>query len=159
MKISAKDEMDIGNLCSAGDPDRSVLVPAGGRNDKLWEITLPASCMVTCCHRTEIGAPGWDHHLESKGASWSLPWPLLTLLRCVSPSLSHTYSASPTLALRWELSSHSLERINSFCWPDLPLGTMPGIINNGKMVIPEILWQQNVQRSASAPLLFAMLYV
>ena len=131
------------NLCSSGDPDESVLV-----THKLWEMTpRPSSC-----HPADMRAPGWDRLPESKGTSQPLP-DLGSHSGCMPSPLSPHPSAWLLLALRWELRSH-LERVNNvsgdLIWQ---MGNKPGLGNNVKSVIPEVLWQQNIQRAASASLL------
>ena len=91
--------MAIGNLCSAGDLDESVLVTAGGEkiSYKKLPCLLPAgSPPATSCHRAEMGAPGWARLPVSKGTfqsfrdldsySGPVPQPLSLLLLQLRPS-------------------------------------------------------------------------
>lgn len=132
------------NLCSSGDPDESVLV-----THKLWEMTpRPSSC-----HPADMRAPGWDLLPESKGTFQPLP-DLGSHSGCVpSPSLSSSFSlASPCPQVGVEVPL--IKRVNNvsgdLIWQ---MGNKPGLGNNVKSVIPEVLWQQNLQRAAWASLL------
>lgn len=74
-----------------------------------------------------------------------------TLAVCPAPLSPHP-SALLLLALRWELSPTYKESTmtGDLFWQ---MGNKPGLGNNVKSVIPEVLWQQNIQTAASASLL------
>ena len=131
------------NLCSSGDPDESVLV-----THKLWEMT-PRPPPVTLQIWELLVGTASQNQRGRLSPSWTLAH---TPAVCPAPLSPHP-SAWLLLALRWELRSQ-LERVNNvsgdLIWQ---MGNKPGLGNNVKSVIPEVLWQQNIQRAASASLL------
>lgn len=119
MKISAKDKNGYWKPVLHRKPWQKC-VGDGRRGEKLWEIIPPVSCMVTSCHWTEIGDPGWDHLVESKVTFQSCLWPLLILLPCVSPFLPHTFSPppAPQVGVEFPLIRKTQQ---CFCWPHLAI--------------------------------------
>lgn len=134
---------------------------------------LPGTCapqetlMKVCC---------WPISCEK----WPPPPPPVTLQKwellvgtasqsqrgCLSPSLTlaHTPAVCPApLSSSFSFASPCpqvgvevplIKRVNNVSGDQIwQMGNKPGLGNNVKSVIPEVLWQQNTQRAASASLL------
>lgn len=142
--------MAIGNLCSAGDSDESVLETAGGEKisyKKLPCLLPTGSPPATGQKREHLAGPASQYQRGHSSPSLTLTH---TLALCLSPFSLLLLQLCPSFCPQVGVE-FPLIRVNSVSGdPTWQVGNKPGIGNSGKSVVPEVLWQRDVQRAASA---------